>query len=512
MKDKLVVIIPAAGKGTRFQELGKQYPKSCLPYKEAPILVHQINFVKEHFQNKELDIRVIVGHQSEKIKYFLNAYNHTDVKLFKQSNLNGLSGAIYEGLKDSTSLDGNLLIILGDILPTSKFTLDEQFISVKEVPDYSRWCMADVNSDNKVVEFIDKPDEKPNTDLAVSGIYYLKNIDLVKKYLEDQFIHNEKTKNEFQFSSVLQKLPLFVKFIDIIDFGTLEEYLENRAIKKSRSFNELIQDGYKITKLSTTKRQKIIDEYNWFMNIPDEIKRFTPRVYSLNLLDTSYTMETIKYPTLRDIYLFISSEKEDYINAFKSLFDYLECTKLQNTNTGENYLKKIYSKTVDRVEQLSDDYDKVLINNFLMNFYFVIHNSKDLPCIMHGDFCFSNILYNISNNDFKLIDPRGEIFGSHYYEVAKLMHSVLFDYDFIDAELYSIDSNKNTVVYNEGKEIVKQVFIEELKSRYNEDEIKLIYYICASLFLSMIPLHSHNVNNQHIYFNIFKTIYENYCK
>ena len=223
-------------------------------------------------------------------------------------------------------------------------------------------------------------------------------------------------------------------------------------------------------------------------------------------------METIKYPTLRDFYLFISSEKEDYINIFNSLFDYLDNAKLKDYNIKENYLDKIYSKTVDRVKELSDDYDKILINNFLYNFYSIINDNRDLPCIMHGDFCFSNILYNISNNDFKLIDPRGEIFGSHYYEVAKLMHSVLFDYDFIDAELYSIDSNKNVVIYNEGKELIKQTFINEINRRYNKNEIKLIYYICASLFLSMIPLHSHNINNQHIYFDIFKTIYMEYCK
>lgn len=511
MKEKLIVIIPAAGKGTRFQELGKQYPKSCLPYKEVPILVHQINFIKENFSNKELDIRVIVGHQQQKVKYFLDAYNHTDVKLFEQTTLNGLSGAIYEGLNDYTTND-NLLIILGDILPASKFVLDNQFISVKKVPDYSRWCMVEINQSGRVISFIDKPDEQPDTDLAVSGIYYLKDINKVKKLLEEQFSNNEKTKNEFQFSTVLQKLDLHVKFIDVIDFGTLEEYLENRSIKKSRSFNELTQDDYKITKLSTSKRQKIIDEYNWFMNIPDELKRFTPRVYSLNLLETSYTMETIKYPTLRDFYLFISSEKEDYINVFNYLFDYLDHAKLKEFTVKENYLNKIYKKTVDRTKELSDDYDKILINNFLTNFYYVILDSQDIPCVMHGDFCFSNILYNISNNDFRLIDPRGEIFGSHYYEVAKLMHSALFDYDFIDAELYLVDSNKNTVIYNEGKESIKQLFIDEVNRRYNKNEIKLIYYICASLFLSMIPLHAHNKQNQKIYFNIFKTIYTEYCK
>ena len=40
-------IIPAAGKGTRFHELGRQYPKCILPYKELPIIVHNIKSLLE---------------------------------------------------------------------------------------------------------------------------------------------------------------------------------------------------------------------------------------------------------------------------------------------------------------------------------------------------------------------------------------------------------------------------------------------------------------------------------
>ena len=92
--------------------------------------------------------------------------------------------------------------------------------------------MVEINQSGRVISFIDKPDEQPDTDLAVSGIYYLKDINLVKKLLEEQFLNNERTKNEFQFSTVLQKLDLYVKFIDVIDFGTLEEYLEKFSKNK----------------------------------------------------------------------------------------------------------------------------------------------------------------------------------------------------------------------------------------------------------------------------------------
>ena len=39
----MLCVIPAAGRGVRFNELGKNYPKRVLPYKEKPIIAHNIS-------------------------------------------------------------------------------------------------------------------------------------------------------------------------------------------------------------------------------------------------------------------------------------------------------------------------------------------------------------------------------------------------------------------------------------------------------------------------------------
>ena len=127
---------------------------------------------------------------------------------------------------------------------------------------------------------------------------------------------------------------------------------------------------------------------------------------------------------------------------------------------------------------------------------------------MHGDYCFSNLLYDFNGN-ITMIDPRGDLFGDHYYEVAKICHSILFDYDFVDAELYVKDGS-NYKLYNNGKEGIKNLFKSTINKYYTEDEQRYILLITASLFLSMIPLHSHNKNNQEIYYDIFKNIYRIY--
>ena len=64
----MIGIIPAAGKGTRFKELGKLYSKTILPYKGKPLLIHQIEYMEEHGVS---DIRVVLGHQAEETERIL---------------------------------------------------------------------------------------------------------------------------------------------------------------------------------------------------------------------------------------------------------------------------------------------------------------------------------------------------------------------------------------------------------------------------------------------------------
>ena len=63
---------------------------------------------------------------------------------------------------------------------------------------------------------------------------------------------------------------------------------------------------------------------------------------------------------------------------------------------------------------------------------------------IHGDFCFSNLLYDCKVRLVKMIDPRGEfgvpgIFGDRRYDLAKLAHSYAGGYDFIVADQFSVE-------------------------------------------------------------------------
>lgn len=501
----MIGIIPAAGKGIRFKELGKNYNKCVLPFKEKPIIIHNIEWLEKH-NCKE--IRVIVNHAENTVKDILKLYNKlNNVKIVKQYEVNGLAGAIDAALDYND--DDDVLIVLGDIIVQSNIsfnTFKNNFVSIKIVPDYSRWCMVKVNN-NVCEQFYDKPQEKPDTKYALSGVYYLKNSKVLKEKLSE-VLNNDSYKilNEFQFSSVLEKIEnIHTVELEILDFGTLEEFLENKNISISRSFNEIIINGDFVTK-SSVIGEKIIKEYNWFSNLPDELKVYTPRLFGYDFYGEKiyYKMEKIRAPSLREIYLFLDSSEETWFRIFELLFNMLD--KMLNYGKTNSFTDFIYLKTKERVQDLEIPVENKIINKFLNDLRDSLNTFKK-PALMHGDFCFSNLMYDMKDK-IVMIDPRGELFGDHYYDVAKLCHSILYDYDFIDAELY-VKENDNYIIYNNGKEKIKNIFRQFLKQRYTNEEIKHIELLTASLFLSLIPLHYHNETNQKIYYNIFKNIYLN---
>ena len=124
--------------------------------------------------------------------------------------------------------------------------------------------------------------------------------------------------------------------------------------------------------------------------------------------------------------------------------------------------------------------------------------------IIHGDLCFSNILFDVYNGIFKLIDPRGKfwelwIWWDIKYDIAKLRHSVHWKYENIISDLfnlnYSIDTKKFEFEYFnwETKNIINFFDGEVQKLWYDINTIK---YIEALLYLTMIPLHSDSLNRQ----------------
>ena len=150
------------------------------------------------------------------------------------------------------------------------------------------------------------------------------------------------------------------------------------------------------------------------------------------------------------------------------------------------------------------------LDKVLKNCNELIFVGEDVPGIIHGDLCFSNILYDTRSDKIKLIDPRGvsfnnqeTILGDLRYDIAKITHSIIGMYDFIIAGRYNfeiVDINNYSLSFHLNDNL-KEIQTLYLKHQFmNSVNIKSIIPITILLFLSMLPLHKDDKKRQAVLF------------
>jgi hypothetical protein len=326
-------------------------------------------------------------------------------------------------------------------------------------------------------------------------------------------------------------LSVYDKNDNFVDFGTLEEYLANKGINKCRSFNQISENAYRNTVTKTSKlHDKIRDEIVWLQNAPEGLKKYLPIVHDSDVMRGSITMERIRSTNLRDVALYLDRSYDTWVEVFKEVKKYLDATDLYGINpyggdvdaSNEAFWCKMFSKTQERIEQIHDidttDAREWLYNNFAETVSRMIDLGKQDPqgdidvdrvVYMHGDLHFANMFYCFHYKDLKVIDPRGDVRGSVYYDLAKLCHSVFGRYDYIDAELYRISDDGKPQYYSKGHENIERAFRDVIFDNL-PDTVKVdVMRLTASLFLSMIPLHADKPEHQKLFYTEFERLAKN---
>ena len=197
-------IIPVAGIGTRLRPHTYTQPKVLLNVAGKPILGHIIDKLVE---NSIKDILLVIGHLGEKIKsYTVSSYPDVNFEFIEQKEPLGLGHAVYLA-REFFEKDDEVLIILGDTIfdfDLSKF-LKSKFttIGVKPVDDPRRFGVVLLDGDNFAKKLVEKP-AQPESNLAIVGIYLIKNPKLLKESLEEVVEGEIKTRGEYQLTDALQ--------------------------------------------------------------------------------------------------------------------------------------------------------------------------------------------------------------------------------------------------------------------------------------------------------------------
>ncbi|PUE48083.1 hypothetical protein B9Z47_09625 [Limnohabitans sp. 2KL-1] len=304
------------------------------------------------------------------------------------------------------------------------------------------------------------------------------------------------------------------------DFGHLDTYQQSRMRQQNlRHFNELHYDPERNV---ITKRSRHVDAFRhqvrWYRQIPDELACYLPRVYESNDGAQPYiSMEFLSIPTLSELMVGVRLETGAWNDVARKLAHIL--TKLEqygfNSPLAAAMASQVYvEKTRQRlgeylaqetaVPQAWVDVAGVRVTlDFVLGHLQDYANKHALTSLtrltpIHGDLCFSNVLYDRRVRHVKLIDPRGEfavpgIYGDPRYDKAKLLHSYRGGYDDIVADRFEVELAVDGQIRfmpdhdRQSRERIGSIFSEQLFS--GPQELREAHAIEALLFLSMLPLH-----------------------
>jgi len=435
-----------------------------------------------------------------------------------QNNSNWILWSIYEWLKSINYNDfSSVLIYLWDTIYKWNINFNNNFLTVSNnFEDSILWCFIENHN------FINKPKDYSWNWKILTWLYFFKNL--------NKFYQSLDRNNRWEIFNLLQdysKNEIFelIESDGWYDIWNIENYYKAKIdFLKVRSFNSVIyNDIYWTIKKSSSNNEKIKQEINWYLNMPYELKIFSPRLVNYNLWDnTSYEIEYYWYQSLWDLFLFWYLKEKIWFSIIDKLFFTIDLFKKYTTYQPYSFFYDMYyTKTIQRIEKMKENYffldlynqNIIIINNIKYNnikyyidnlekYIWFLYNKKDITFI-HWDFCLSNILYDTSNRIIKMIDPRWYfwelwVYWDIKYDIAKLRHSLVGYYDFIVSDLFSISQENNNFefkIYNEDlHDNISKYFDNKLKEKvWNIESIKIIE---ALLFLTMIPLHNDKIERQ----------------
>lgn len=176
-KLKIKAFLLAAGLGTRLRPLTDEIPKCLLNIGDKSLLQIWLENLTQH----EIDEVLINTHwHHEKVEAFLENWrsNRLRVKSFYEQSLLGSAGTLLAN-KDWVADRQPYFILYGDNLTNVDLTKIYAFhcqhglpftLGVFKAEEPSRCGIAEVNQEDVVIDFVEKP-ENPKSDLAAAGIY-----------------------------------------------------------------------------------------------------------------------------------------------------------------------------------------------------------------------------------------------------------------------------------------------------------------------------------------------------
>ena len=522
----MILIASGAYVLSEFQvELG-QIPPCLLPIGNRKLIEFQVEALRENFAHEQIYVTLpddyVLSTSERKIFERLNVML---VAVPTQFNLcESLLYAI--NTQEDLKRDEKLYLMHGD-------TYIRCFDKLKKT-DVVALTLTQENYNWHIVK------QRQDSSLIWCGFFSFASINYLLKCLtlyRDNFVH--------AIQGYAKKYELKeVTVNQWFDFGHVNTYFYSRAnITTQRAFNTLnIQNGIVVKK--GTPQQKILAEANWYTAIPQQLRQYIPVLIDHGLDEQQqafYCLEYLPCMPLNELYVHGKNLEFEWIRIFKYLSQYMQTavavplTETQYTqilrDSEKLYIDKSRSRFMTYLNQIGQSAETQIIYNHqklpALNDILEDCIEKTLklelwPGVLHGDLCFSNILFDSRASRIKVIDPRGmnfegelSIYGDLKYDLAKLTHSVIGLYDFIISGYYKLEEQSHhsiEIVFDvdERIESIQQYFLDNFKIQ--GIAVRDIMPLVVLLFMSMLPLHDDRPDRQKAMFYNALRLYTRYVK
>lgn len=203
------IIIPMAGIGKRMRPHTLTVPKPLLPIAGKPIVQNLVEDIDEILHEKIDNVGFVVsphfGKEVEDNLYKIAANVGAKGKIYYQEEAHGTAHAI---ICAAELLTDHVVIAFADTLFRAHFSLDSDkdgIIWVQKVEDPISFGVVKVNEEGIITDFVEKP-ESFVSDLAIIGIYYFKNGDILRDEIHYIIDNDIKDKGEYQLTSALENM------------------------------------------------------------------------------------------------------------------------------------------------------------------------------------------------------------------------------------------------------------------------------------------------------------------
>jgi len=220
------IIVPMAGRGSRLRPHTLTVPKPLIPIAGKPIVHRLVE-----------DIAAVINQEIEEIAFIIHKDfgKQVEVELIAIAEKLGAKGTIcYQNEALGTahaimcakeSMQGPIVVAYADTLFRADFSLDtsaDSVIWVKQVEDPSAFGVVQLNENNQIVDFVEKPKEFVS-DLAIIGIYYFKSGETLRAELQYLLDNNVVKGGEYQLTDALENMKVKgFKFVP----GKVDEWMD----------------------------------------------------------------------------------------------------------------------------------------------------------------------------------------------------------------------------------------------------------------------------------------------